>query len=420
MDELEALRLILEKDKYGWITSGANIDSFSGELSARVIRAKLETASSFYREYSREPVNSGSLFEIKASAGLAKIRDEGELGSEIIEADEFGLVSKELVMPGQMNNLNRLLESDLIRKIFEKDDMDSSIFDIKNVSYKAIDQERSDPDKIGEMTACLDFDVFKSMFKSLHYDLKNGAKVIHRHENIKGLSSSLSEGDFYLLRGMLIFIDHVGDSIIDSIDGDKRLMIIFENGTKSSMLLKSLIKRIHEDDSSATITNIDGTKFNSKRIKLGGHSDPRMQVEKSTGPTGFIYIAKTRNEKLCGQYKNLYKIGLTRRDLDQRIAEAENDPAFLMSKADLVKSIPVNGLSITSVESAIHALFQDVRLEIEVTVEGGRKHRPREWFLVPISEINSAIELIQNSEIHLYKYDPVNQEIVERDPVSDW
>ena len=111
---------------------------------------------------------------------------------------------------------------------------------------------------------------------------------------------------------------------------------------------------------------------------------------------------------------HLYKVGLTKRDVSTRFKEAAKDPAFLMYEAEQIKVIPLNGLNLNSVESAVHALFGRVRLNVEVTGNDGKLHKAKEWFNLPLEVINDAVTLIQDNTIHLYRYDSEQQKLVRR------
>jgi hypothetical protein len=44
----------------------------------------------------------------------------------------------------------------------------------------------------------------------------------------------------------------------------------------------------------------------------------------------------------------------------------------------------------------------------------GKRHTPREWFIVPLGIIEQAVEFILNGEIVHYKYDTAKEIIVGR------
>ena len=65
-------------------------------------------------------------------------------------------------------------------------------------------------------------------------------------------------------------------------------------------------------------------------------------------------------------------------------------------------------------EQLIQRFFGASCLDVEVTDKKGIRHSPREWFVVPMEEIEAAISLIISGKIVNYKYDFKNQKIVSK------
>jgi transcription termination factor NusB len=66
-------------------------------------------------------------------------------------------------------------------------------------------------------------------------------------------------------------------------------------------------------------------------------------------------------------------------------------------------------------ESLIHQFFGHTCLEVDVFDNEGKRHNPREWFIVPLKVIEQAILLIMSGEIVNFKYDSANEVIVDRE-----
>ncbi|WP_224067585.1 MULTISPECIES: GIY-YIG nuclease family protein [Vibrio] len=409
MDDAEFLDAILKADKYGWIS----------EPKDKVISVKstefdtFSTINDFFREHGRPPEESGDMVEFKLYHQLQKLKDQPALCDELSEHDEFNLLSQKTNFE-DFDSFDDILNSDLLERLSPSDSVSNDIFSIKNVTKPEVIKERKKADQIGKTLPCPNFDTFKPLFENVHYGISSGLKGLETVSESELSVFEFKEGNFYLLKGMLLFIDYMSDIFRGTDREDRRLLIIFENGTQSTMLLRSLTKRIREDLGAKRVTNSDGTAFNAKRIKSEEELDPNLQVYKKTKATGYIYIAKTLREDLRSEYRHLYKIGLTKRDVKERFKEAPNDPAFLMSPAEEVKIIPLKGLDLNSVEAAIHSLFDTVRLEIEVIGNDGRSYKAKEWFIVPITAIEETVSLIQDLTIHMYRYDSETQQLIMR------
>lgn len=65
-------------------------------------------------------------------------------------------------------------------------------------------------------------------------------------------------------------------------------------------------------------------------------------------------------------------------------------------------------------ENLIHRVFADAQVVLDVTDDNGRVCHPREWFSVPISVIQQAVQMILDGSIVNYTYDPTTRRMVER------
>ena len=65
-------------------------------------------------------------------------------------------------------------------------------------------------------------------------------------------------------------------------------------------------------------------------------------------------------------------------------------------------------------EGLLHQFFAEVCLDIDIYDSEGVKHKPREWFIVPLHVVESAVQLLINGEIVNYLYDSGNQEVIRR------
>ena len=417
MDDLSFLDAVLNADKYGWISKPK-------EKTKAVKSTELDSfleIIEFYRENQREPNESGDMIEFKLSIKLEKIRGDIASHESLKGYDEFNLLgesgsSEEVLVQDveEFDTFEDILNSKLLEQLSPSELMSRDIFNIANVTDPEKLRARKKADEIGQTVPCPNFDVFEPLFKDMQQNLKTGAKLLKDTLSEEVSRFGIKEGNFYVLKGMLVYIDYVSDSFEGSDRIDYRLKAVYENGTQSNILLRSFGKILRADKTSQRILNSDGTDFNAKRIKEKDEDHRRMQIYSQAKATGYIYIAKTNKPDLREKYKHLYKIGLTKRDVSTRFKEAAKDPAFLMYSAEQVKVIPLNGLNLNSVESALHALFGRVRLDIDVVGSDGKSYKAKEWFNVPIKAIDDAVTLIQDLTIHLYRYDADSQKLVRR------
>jgi len=213
----------------------------------------------------------------------------------------------------------------------------------------------------------------------------------------------IHQGDFFVLKGILTYVASVGEKEIRNKKTDARLHCVFENGTESDMLLRSLARELYKNGRRVTVHEdrlLDGLKG----------------IESDDKESGYIYILKSHSQREEIQSINhLYKIGFSRLPIQERIKNASQEPTYLMAPVSEIASYQCFNLNPQKLESLLHTFFASVCLNVDVFDGKGQRHTPREWFVVPLPFINKAIELLLNGEIVNYRYDPDLQRIVERE-----
>ncbi len=346
--------------------------------------------NNFYKKNNREPMRSNDIIESKLFFRLSNIRQDQSKCNALIEYDEFGLLKKDEFL--EVNSINDIFNNDSL-SILEDDD--ESIFDIKNIPKKI-----NKPEYVASRKICKDFELFEDIFKNCHLDIKEGRRQLKQFTN----SQQIEKGHFFILKGVLLYIDNVGEITIENGVKNARLRCIFENSTESDMLLRSLAASLYKDGRRVTESTINMTNgifgnFNS--------------VTDDDNETGYIYILKSKSkDKKIKSISNLYKIGFSTTSVEDRIKNAEYEPTYLMSKVVIVETYKCYNINVNKFESLLHNFFGESCLDIEVVDKSGNIHKPREWFIVPLDVIQEAINLIINGQILNYKYNCHEQKIV--------
>lgn len=111
----------------------------------------------------------------------------------------------------------------------------------------------------------------------------------------------------------------VGDEFVTEYDrGDCRLRVIYDNGTESDVLLRSLQRALHRDNAGRRITDLDqGTLFSG-------------EIEEGDEASGTIYVlrSKSDNPVVAANRNIVHKIGVTGGSIDRRIGNAKLDPTL--------------------------------------------------------------------------------------------
>ena len=389
------LQKILENDPLNLLDIKPNASNILSKDERLVL--SFEEINKFFEKQGRVPEKSDHIEERKLYSRLQGIKENMEKIEILREYDNFNLledIKKEKEV--EIKTVTDIFESDTLGLL---DKGNNDIFNIKHIP-----KERELPDYIANRKPCKDFDKFENLFKQCHVELSAGKRKLRPFK--KGLQ--ISEGHFFILSGLMVYVTYVGDKEKRNKRTDARLRCVFENGIESNMLLRSLARALYKTDGH----------------RITEHEDRVLKADKiSTDDkeTGFIYLLKSKSEKKVKigeeeqrikDIKNLYKIGYSTTPVEKRVQNSENDPTYLMSKVSVVSEFQCYNMNSQKLELLLHRFFAKSCLEIEVIDFQGKIHKPREWFAVPFPVIEEAIHLLVEGSITKYKYDEETQKIV--------
>lgn len=292
-----------------------------------------------------------------------------------------------------INSLDDIFNSDEFGLLNTQNEVD--IHTLKNVPKV---EKRADADFVARREKFDDFDKYEQLFIDCQNDLK-----ANRRQIVPSVESQLDIGTFCVLDGVLLYIADIQDGYRgNSGKINRRTTIIFENGTKSNMLLRSLGKRLK--DSGNMVTKLESEKDNGL-----------FDVTNEDSQNGYIYILKSlSNEDTIKTKRNLYKIGFSTTSVETRIKNAKEDPTYLMAEVKTVAAYEVYNVNPHKLEQLIHKFFGNSCLDIEIYDGYGKLYKPREWFIAPLEIIEEAIELIISGKIINYRYDDKTESIIEK------
>lgn len=266
---------------------------------------------------------------------------------------------------------------------------DTDLFEPVHVAFTS---DREAPDEVAQRRACEDFYAFESLFKDLHKGLESGDVKAVRFQQ----ASQVQPGDAFILEGVLCLVDEVGDHRVDG-EGryDPRLRVIFENGTESNHLLRSLAKRLYQDETGRrVIRDADSVVDAFNNVS---HKDKRA---------GQIYFVTTRSDNPdLKAIPNLVKIGYTELTVEERTKNAERDTAFLEAPVKILASMECYNLNPNKFETLIHGFLHAQRLKMTLIGKDGKAYHPKEWFSVPLDTAREVVKRIINGSIVQYRMD---------------
>ena len=179
-------------------------------------------------------------------------------------------------------------------------------------------------------------------------------------------------------------------------ESDARLRVIYANGTESNLLRRSLQRALYKDETGRRLTDPNlGPLF-------GDAPEPDDIA------TGTIYVLRSRsNHPFVAEHRELiHKIGVTGGKVETRIAGAAKEATYLLADVEVVATYTLHNLNRTRLESLFHRLFGAAQLNLTLEDRFGHPVKPREWFLVPLSVIEEAIQRIRDGSITEAVYDP--------------
>ncbi len=265
--------------------------------------------------------------------------------------------------------------------------------DVTQLTHVRSRQEIKAAEEIAQRTPCEDFKQFKPIFQQVQQDLETGTRQTLKYQD----NAAINQGDLFVLDGQKVLVADMGEPFISDYGRpDRRLRVIYDNATESDLLLRSLQRALNKDKASRRITNPD---FGS----LFSHVEAEDDLQ-----TGYIYVLRSQSDDpFIAEHRSLvHKIGITGGDVKKRIANAKKDPTYLLADVEIVATFKLANINRTKLEALLHKFFDSARLDVELKDRFGIPVQPREWFFVPLSAIEEAIEKIQAGTLHQFQYDP--------------
>lgn len=276
---------------------------------------------------------------------------------------------------------------------------EKSLFDIPQDMRKVIAKKKAD--YVAQHKFCENFDDYKPLFAKVHRELKQGLRSLVKITK----TATLAEGRFYFVSGQMLLLDKIGELKKSSnFLPDARTRCVYENGTESDILLQTLRKNVVGDGYAVTELQEDGNG------KFFSNSD----VTADDKVTGFIYVLSSLSQApAIKEVKHLYKIGFSTNSVEQRIANAENEPTYLMAPVKIQASYKVVNVNSQKFEDLIHQVLKPAQFQVSVFDDKGVEHQPQEWFVVPLPVVDVIIQKIMDGSIVGYTYNP-EQECLEK------
>ena len=361
----------------------------------RVI-AGFEEIQRFVEKHSRAPQHGedGDIFERLYAVRLDRLRALPDCRALVEPLDHQGLLADEprVVEPPADYGVDQLAAE--LAGVGGAED----ITILRHVRTSA---DKRAAEEIADRKHCEDFETFKPLFDHVAADLKTG---LRQAQPIEAGRRSIEGGDFFVLDGITLYVAEVGEPLKTTAgEVDRRLRVVFANGTESNLLLRSLQRAFYNDPAARRLVSPE-----SGQLSFGG------ELEADDVESGTIYVLRSLSDHpYIAQHRDLiHKIGVTGSKVETRLADTEHDATYLLAKVEVVATYKLAGINRTRMENLFHRLFASARLNITVNDRFGHPVQPHEWFLVPLFIVDEAVERIKDGTITNYVYDPKGARLV--------
>lgn len=261
--------------------------------------------------------------------------------------------------------------------------------------------DRRAAEDIANRQKCADFDRFKALFETVQKQLDTGERESRPFE----LKAEIRPGAWFIVGGQKAYVAEAGETFTTPQGRtDARLRVIFDNGTESHMLMRSLQRALNKDATGRRITDPVAGPLFSDRSSAGDQA------------SGTIYVLRSKSDHpVVAEHRELvHKIGVTNISIEKRIAGARLQPTFLMADVEVVATYELFNIDRSRLENLIHRIFGAARLDIEIKDRFGKPVVPREWFMVPLFVIDDAVARIRDGSIADFVYDRETASLIRR------
>jgi T5orf172 domain len=360
------------------------------------IIAGFDEIQQFVEKHGRAPQHGEDrdIFERLYAVRLGRLRALGECRSLLAPLDHHGLLTGAEIVPAARVEL--MDEDELLAELGGA----AGTSDITELRHVRTSAEKRAAEEIANRQKCEDFDRFKPLFQQVQKEIELGVRETRPFE----LKAEIRPGSLFIVSGQKAYVAGMGE-VFTNAQGrtDARLRVIFDNGTESNMLMRSLQRALNKDEAGRRITDpVAGPLF----------SDHYAEDDQAAG-TIYVLRSKSEHPVIAANRDLIHKIGVTNMSVDQRIAGAGLQPTFLMADVEVVATYELYNISRTKLEKLIHRVFDRACLDIEIKDRFGQPVVPREWFLVPLFVIDEVVAKIRDGTITSFRYDPKSASLIE-------
>ena len=371
----------------------------------------------FFDEHGRMPNKSNS----DPSEYLLALRydnlDKSEKSNDLTQTLGQQEIPENNSVSSQIKPIDDMDNKELLAELGIETSPITQLKHVRSAAARNAAAPRKAAKEISRRNKCDDFESFKLIFEKIQREIKNKTRRTKpfRDGNIKA-------GQFFIVNGQIAYVAEKEKSFIDKHGNrDARLRVIYDNGTENRQLKRTLQKSLTDDPAGRRITDPDMSS-------LPMFSEQTNNDDADYNGTLYVLRSTSNRPEIAQDRDLLHKIGITKGSVEKRIANAKNDPTFLMGEVEIaatyqlqcVNQIGIDGIKL---ENMIHRIFESAQIDIEIMDRFNKPYRPREWYKAPIYAINEAIERIgkcmETGEMIEFTYNPTTKCLQDHDDMPE-
>ena len=338
---------------------------------------------------------NGDIFERLYAVRLDRIREQEDCRALLTPFDHQALLKGQ--SEAEKAAMDDLDDDALLAEL----GVEAGEADVTRLRHVRPSAEKRAAEEVATRRECLDFDTFRPVFDQVQRELDTGIREARRFRD----EASIEPGQLFILGGQKVLVAEKGEEFRNAQNRrDARLRVVFDNGTESNMLMRSLERALQKDETGRRIPDNWAGPLFADRSTDGDQATGTIYVLRSHADMPFV----AENREL------VHKIGVTTSKVESRIAGAHLDPTYLMADVEIVASYQLFNVDCGKLERLIHRIFDSVRLDVEIEDRFGNPVVPREWFLVPLPAIDDAVDRIRDGTITEYTYDANSATLVKQ------
>jgi hypothetical protein len=151
-----------------------------------------------------------------------------------------GLLEGTGPVPGDVPD--EISDDELLAQLGVDADATDALTELRHVRSAA---DKRAAEEIANRERCEDFDRFKPLFEQVQQEIESGIRQARPFE----LKAEIRPGSWFIVGGQNAYVAAAGETFTNAQGkSDARLRVIFDNGTESNLLMRSLQRALNKDE----------------------------------------------------------------------------------------------------------------------------------------------------------------------------